>query len=255
MARRTLIGSKNLDVAGTSQDPEIGCTKGIQDELAPAPHLSSLCATAAQPNKQREHRHRYRAGDTKYITPLQATNIIEAVQFAKLIGLPLVAHLTIHWAYTDAGDDPDGKRFAKVREGLNKWTRRHGFDLTSVWSRERMSGGQAEVVHCHLLFHLPVEYRSGTRLLQVEAAIYRLIKRHGRDYWAEQVIKLVIHENPDGKYLIKGGSKKVWKRFRLRKEHRRLQGIIHGKRCGTTENIGPAKRLRWRHGPCERGGA
>jgi hypothetical protein len=60
---------------------------------------------------------------------------------------------------TDIGDDPDGKLFAKFREGLSKWIRRHGFDLISVWSRERMSGGQAEVVHCHLLFHLPTEYR------------------------------------------------------------------------------------------------
>jgi hypothetical protein len=48
----------------------------------------------------------------------------------------------------------------------------------------------------------------------------------------------------DGKYLIKGGGPKVWKRFRLRKEHRRLQGIIHGKRCGTTQNIGSAARHR-----------
>ena len=51
-----------------------------------------------------------------------------------------------------------------------------------------------------------------------------------------------LHENPDGKYLIKGGGRKVWKRFRLRKEHRRSQGIIHGKRCGTTQNIGRAAR-------------
>jgi hypothetical protein len=79
----------------------------------------------------------------------------------------------------------------------------------------------------------------------VEAAVYRLIKRQGRNYWAEQVIKLVIHDKPpypDGKYLIKGGGPKVWKRFNLRKEHRRLQGLIHGKRCGTTENIGKAAR-------------
>jgi hypothetical protein len=158
----------------------------------------------------------------------------------------LVAHLTIHWAFTNAGDDPDGKLFAKLREGLSKWTRRHGFALTCVWSRERMSGGQAEVVHCHLLFYLPVEYRSGARL-QLEAAIYRLIKRHGRDYWAEQVVKLVIHDTPpypDGKYLIKGGGPQVWKHFRLRKEHRRSQGIIQGKRCGTSQNIGRAARKK-----------
>jgi hypothetical protein len=63
---------------------------------------------------------------------LQAASIIEAVAFAKSLGLPLVAHLTIHWAFTDVGDDQGGELFAKFREGLSKWTRRHGFDLTSV---------------------------------------------------------------------------------------------------------------------------
>ena len=85
-------------------------------------------------------------------------------------------------------------------------------------------------------------------------AIYSLIDKPGRrdgdkkghGYWADEVIKLVIHDNPDGKYLIKGGDKKVWERFRVRREHRRLQGIIHGKRCGTTENIGPRARSRAR---------
>src|SRR5262249_21283032 len=47
------------------------------------------------------------------------------------------------------------------REGLNKWTRRHDFDLTAVWTRERLSRGQAEAIHCHLLFHLALEYQSG----------------------------------------------------------------------------------------------
>jgi hypothetical protein len=96
-----------------------------------------------------------------------------------------------------------------------------------------------------LLFYLPVGYRSGARLLQLEAAIYRLIKRHGRGYWAEEVIKVVIHDTPpypDGKYLIKGGGPQVWKHFRLRQEHRRSQGLIQGKRCGTSQNIGRAAR-------------
>ena len=52
---------------------------------------------------------------SKYITMGQGTNFIEAVRFAKLISLPLVAHLTIHWSLTDVGDDPDGKLFAKFR--------------------------------------------------------------------------------------------------------------------------------------------
>ena len=94
-----------------------------------------------QPGQQPEHRQqrRYRVGGTQYISVPQATNIIEAVEFAKLIGLPLVAHLTIHWAYTNVGDDPDGKRFAKVREGLDKWLNRHGIVFAAAWCIERKS--------------------------------------------------------------------------------------------------------------------
>ena len=108
---------------------------------------------------------------TKYISMRQCSNLMEAVQFAKAIGLPLVAHLTLHWSLTDIGDDPNGALFAKVREGLNKWLHRRGVAFAAVWSRERQSGGQSDVVHCHLLFHLPVKYRKNKKLLHVEAAI------------------------------------------------------------------------------------
>jgi hypothetical protein len=107
----------------------------------------------------------------------QASNIMEAVAFAKSICLPLVAHLTIHWGLTDVGDDPDGTLFAKLREGLDKWLQRRGIAFNGAWSRERQSGGVSDVVHCHLLFHLPVAYRAGSRLREVEAAITRLVKR------------------------------------------------------------------------------
>ena len=66
MAHRNLFASKNLDVAGTSHDPESGSIKGIQGELAPAPYLSSLCASAAQPDQQPEHR---RQRDTALAAP------------------------------------------------------------------------------------------------------------------------------------------------------------------------------------------
>jgi hypothetical protein len=193
---------------------------------------------ATKPGKQ--------PGATKLITMRQASNIMEAVSFAKSIGAPLVAHLTIHWSLTDVGDDPEGKLFAKVRAGLDKWLERRGTVFAVAWARERQCGGQSDVEHCHLLFHLPVQYRSGKRLAQINAAISRLVRLHGGDIFHEKATDLRVHTDPDGKYLIKGGGPKVWKRFRLRKEHRRLQGIIHGKRCGVTENIGPAARQRWK---------
>jgi hypothetical protein len=171
---------------------------------------------------------------------------MEAVEFAKLINLTLVAHLTIHWSLTDAGDDADGSRFAKFREGLDKWLSRRAIEFAAIWARERLSRGQSDVVHCHLLFHLPDEYRTGKKLDEVESAILRLVERHGRGITHEAATCVVIHDNPDGKYLIKGGGAKVWKKFGLRAEHRELQGFVHGKRCGVTENIGPAARRRWR---------
>ena len=58
-------------------------------------------------------------------------------------------------------------------------------------------------------------------------------------------MKLNIWPDPDGLYLIKGGNREVWDRFKIRKDWRQSQGVIHGKRCGTTQNIGRAARHRF----------
>jgi hypothetical protein len=155
----------------------------------------------------------------------------------------LVAHLTIHWAGTVAFDDNDGKRFAKVREGLAKLLLRRGIPPAWIWCRECKA--HTDVVHCHLLFHLPVEFRSGRKLDELTVAIERLVERHGDGILGEFAVKLVIHADPDGLYLIKGGGPDVWKQFpRIRKDWREGQGVIHGKRCGVSQNLAPAARGR-----------
>jgi hypothetical protein len=235
---------KNLDVLRPDQEHGIGCVKGAAGNLASDPHLSVVCAYPAQPREPHSPRRHYRAGGTKFITLLQATNIIEAIAFSKLIGLPLVAHATIHWSGTVAFDDHDGKRFARVREGLDKYLARHRIvsGLTGVWCRECKA--LSDIVHCHLLFHLPVEYRVGAKLDEIKSALDRLVGLHGDRILGEFAVKLVRWPDPDGLYLIKGGGPKVWKLFpRIRKDWRESQGIIHGKRCGTTQNIGRAQRL------------
>ena len=147
---------KNLDVVGTSHDQERLEPKAAGGESALDPHLSVVCPDAAHTKKQRR---RYRPHGSKHLSLDQATNIIEAVDYARTVDLPLVAHATIHWSGTVTFDDPDGKLFAKVREGLHKWLLRRGIagGLTCVWCRECKA--HTDIVHCHLLFHLPVEYR------------------------------------------------------------------------------------------------
>ena len=93
-----------------------------------------------------------------------------------------------------------------------------------------------------LLFYLPVEYRSGAKFLQVEAALFRLVGPHGGGILGEFAVKIVVHPDPDGLYLIKGGNKEVWDHFNIRREWRKSQGIVRGKRCGITENVGRAAR-------------
>jgi hypothetical protein len=244
MAHRNLFASKNLDVPETSHDSISQAAKGSAGNSASASLLSVV-------RPREDPRCCCRLHGRKHLSLAQATNLIEAVDYAREIGLPLVAHATIHWSGTVVFDDPDGKLFAKVREGLHKWLLRRGIigGLTCVWCRECKA--HTDIVHCHLLFHLPAEFRSGARFLETEAALFRLVDRHGGGILGEFAVKLVIHPDPDGLYLIKGGDRRVWEFFNIRKEWRKSQGILHGKRCGTTENIGPSRRACWRQG--ERG--
>jgi hypothetical protein len=240
MAHPNQFASKNLDVLETSHDSVTQAAKGTAGDLTLELHLSVVCPDRAPGEKQRR---RYRPHGSKHLSLDQATNIIEAVEFAKSIDLSLVAHLTIHWSGTVAFDDHDGTRFAKVREGLAKVLLRRGIPTAWVWCRECKA--HTDIVHCHLLFHLPVEYRSGPKLEEMKAHLVRLIDRHGDGILGEFAVRLVIWPDPDGLYLIKGGGPLVWKQFpRIRKKWRTAQGIIHGKRCGTTQNIGRAGRQR-----------
>jgi hypothetical protein len=185
-----------------------------------------------------------------------------------LISRPLTAHFTIHWVGTDAGDDPDGKLFAEIREEYARWLRRRDVPFAGIWCREKRSKGQAEVEHAHLIVHLPNEWLEGakvldksggvegsTELLQAEEALHRIVAQYaGRpDHYAVKV-KLPTDRglrgpyngrSYDGLYALKGGGPKVWKLFpRIRKEWHKPQGLIFGKRCGTTQNLGPAARRK-----------
>jgi hypothetical protein len=151
---------------------------------------------------------------SKRISLRQAQNMMGAVGFARRIGTPLNAHATIHWVGTKVSNGPDGRRFAKFREGFDKWLRRHSVPggLTGVWVRERLSGGSARVVHCHMLFHLAhpfsrQEAPSGGR------GIERLIDRHGNGN--HYMLKLTFPRNTNGLYLVKGGGPDLWRRFRV----------------------------------------
>jgi hypothetical protein len=79
--------------------------------------------------------------------------------------------------------------------------------------RERLSGGSAEVIHCHMLVHLAHPFLIGGKRLQVIRALERLIDRHGNGNCADYTLKLTFPRNPNGLYLVKGGGPEVCRRF------------------------------------------
>jgi len=94
----------NFDVHRTVQKQDAGQNKDVAgNSVSSSP---SICygATAAQSsplrNDSNNPRGPYREGGTKYISISQAKAMIEAVQYAKAVGLPLNTHLIIHWAGT-----------------------------------------------------------------------------------------------------------------------------------------------------------
>jgi hypothetical protein len=141
--------------------------------------------------------------------------MMEGLSFAREVGVPLNTHLIVHWGGTVAGDDPDGKLFAKFRYLLDKrFRRKFGIELTAIWVRERhrnkQTRHQSEVVHSHLLFHLPARHR-----LEAKADIEELVTLVGKQIIDDRTLEFTFPANPDGKYLLKGGTRSVWDKYRL----------------------------------------
>jgi hypothetical protein len=172
--------------------------------------------------------------------------MMEGLFFARDIGMSLNTHLIIHWGGTLVGDDADGKLFAKLPCLLDKRLRRKcGIPMNGIWVRERHRNKhtrqQSEVVHSHLLLHLPSRWRES--LSQDAAELVKLVARQILD---DRAIELTFPANPDGKYLLKGGTPAVWETFVLpdKRRSRLGEGAINGKRCGVTQNISAAARQR-----------
>ena len=148
-----------------------------------------------------------------------------------------------------AGDDLNGKLFARLRYLLDKrFRRKYGIPLTGIWVRERhrnkRTRQQSEVVHSHLLLHLPTRFRAPAR--KDDDQLVALVAGQILD---DRTIELTFPHNPDGKYLLKGETLAVWDAFGLPNKWRSKlgEGVIDGKRCGVTQNIGPvAQKLRGR---------
>lgn len=178
----------------------------------------------------------------------QVDELIEAAKFAVAAGRTFQRHWIIH--YGKAGiAERDGARFIGVMlDLLRRQAKRAGGELTALWVREWASdlGG-----HVHVLLHLPLgmSLRNRTARL-VRAAGGRCIPTVTRvKYIGGGLARGTsggLHQraNADSvmRYLLKAASTETGARLGLKYSGR--TGRVVGKRCGVTQNIGPAARAR-----------
>ncbi len=176
---------------------------------------------------------------TRVITLGQAESLAHAVGFARQMGSPLNRFLTVLWERASVvGRIQEAQ--ARFLERMRKWLKYRGIDTAWVWVIEN---GREMGLHSHILVHVPAAHFNAWKNMlpawvdgDVDAKTIHVttIQYSKRQDAALNRVKGTL------KYLLKGTTSQSAALLGIRKES---QGIISGKRTGTSQNLGPAARL------------
>jgi len=201
------------------------------------------------PRSRRGGAHNSAARQSHALSSGQIANLIAAEAHAAQIGLPFNRMITIHWEAAGVPLDGIAKATGGFIDLLTKAITRHGGKTAWLWVHE---GGEQKGGHCHLLAHVPADLVPTISKLQLGW----LRRITGQPYKAS-----VIHSKPIGgrlgledsnaqllavnrqaalNYVVKGGDAEAIKAFGLVRSE--AGGLVIGKRCGTSQNIGPKAR-------------
>ncbi|WP_146184185.1 MULTISPECIES: hypothetical protein [unclassified Caulobacter] len=186
------------------------------------------------------------------LTTAQVANLLDAIGHAKVLGLPLNRMVTVHWKAAGVPLHGMANATGRFTDLLSKCIARHGHRTAWVWVHEN---GDFKGWHCHLLAHVPP--------LAVPKAT-KLQKRWLRSITGRPYSATVIHSRPIGgrlgveaslpavhafnlevvaSYVLKGAHPSALELFALKRSA--PGGLIIGKRCSTSANIGAAARKSW----------
>jgi hypothetical protein len=157
--------------------------------------------------------------------------------------------ITIHWEAAGVPLDGMAKATGRFIDLMTKTIVRHGGKTAWLWVHE---GGEKKGGHCHLLAHVPGDLMPTMTKLQrgwlrritnrpYKASVIRSRPIGGR-LGVETANPALHASNLEVAlaYLLKGADPAAAERYGLeRKEH---GGLVIGKRCGTSQNIGAKAR-------------
>lgn len=179
----------------------------------------------------------------------QVGNLLAAAAHATHIGRPFTRMITIHWQAAGIPLDAMSKATGRFIDLLTKALSRHGSETAWLWVHEN---GDGKGGHCHMLVYVPA------RLVPV---VVRLQKRWLRSITGSPYRAKIIRSRPVGGrvgletnnpdvhtvnlevalgYFLKGECEAAAAKHGLT----RLEpgGLVIGKRCGTSQNIGAKAR-------------
>lgn len=216
------------------------------------PAIDTITLGAAADSGQRSQRggaHNSAARRSHALRTGQIANLIAAAAHATEIGLPFNRMITIHWEAAGVPLVSMAKATGRFIDLLSKAVARHGGKTAWLWVHE---GGETKGGHCHLLAHVPADLVPNITKLQ-RGWLRRITNR---PYQAS-----VIRSRPIGgrlgvetgnpalhaanlevalEYLLKGADSAAAELHGL--ERIEPGGLVIGKRCGTSQNIGAKAR-------------
>jgi len=170
-----------------------------------------------------------------------ADNIIQGAGYAHMRGAPLNRHLIISWWVADTpGRTLDAQR--EVLQLASKWLQYRGITPAYVWAIEN---GPKLRQHSHILIHVPDEHKTQFRKMvnrwvkrvggspHNEGAIHIPRKKSYQTY--DQMIRTLL------RYILKGLDLQAAELLGISPDYEGA-GAVTGKRCGTSQSIGPKAR-------------
>jgi hypothetical protein len=191
-----------------------------------------------------------------YLSRNAVTGMLEAAAFAERIGLAFNRHWTVHYEMAGIAEREGAAFVGRLLSVVRKHVRRKGSELAALWSREN---GDNKGGHVHILLHTPADFtlKNCTRAW-IKAAGGRPVRRVtkvrtiGRALTGGQSSAALHHANLDAvlAYLVKAASDETGRALGLPRYGE--DGLIIGKRCGMTQNIGPSARRVMEIQACQR---
>jgi hypothetical protein len=189
---------------------------------------------------------------TYRVGPKAAQTLYYAEEQASRINLPINTTTTINFATLGISQREAGRVFKKLRnERFSPWCRRgarNSFQPTYTFGFENTRNGvvyedpdsEEHNTHVHWTMHIPSQL-----YWQFEGVLRRWVNEiTGTANWPENALDLkqITYAGRSSRYPIKGAAPPDATRYGVPAEKIEPQGVIVGKRTGTSTNLGPSAR-------------